>query len=123
MPQDLEEIVSEASEVYSYQNLSLSQYDQRELFAIEWNGISLEFKLCDLIAFKKKLFAIDLSMMFDTAQPDIEVIYLPGLDMHLILGLEDILNFRELLSGGFTLLTLNSMVHRALYNPFAGQLS
>ena len=108
--------------VYSYGSAMLSQCDRTEVFLIEWHGDTLQFKLNELIAFRRKLSTIDLSTLFDTERPDIEVIYLPHLDRHLILTLGDILMLRELLTGSFAMLQLNSMVHRALYNPFEGQL-
>jgi hypothetical protein len=109
-------------EVYRHRDLVLSQCDANELFSIELNGQLVEFRLCDLVSFKKKLFSIDLTKLFNTESADIEIIYLSHLDAHIILSIDDILGLRELLSGGFTLLQLNSVIHRALYDPFAGQL-
>lgn len=112
-----------STEIYRHDSFALSQCDTRELYTLRFGSEELSFKLCDLIAFKKKIFAIDLKLLFEIEHADIEILYLAHLDRHILLSIEDILNLRELLSGTFTLLHLNSLIHRALYNPFEGHLS
>lgn len=117
------DVHDQASTVFTYGATSLIQCDVSEVFIVSLHFERLRFKLTELIAFRRKIFAVDIPELFNLESPDIELIYLPHLDRHLMLSLHDILQLRELLTGAFAMLQLNSLVHRALYNPIAGQLA
>lgn len=110
------------SEVFSHKALTMDLCENKELFTMKLGGDAVDFKLCDLISFRRKVFAIDLSQLFEVDSASIEIIYLPHVDRHLLLSLEDLLNIRELLSGTFAVLQINSQVQRTLYNPFEGRI-
>jgi hypothetical protein len=116
-------IKAESEEVFRHKSLAVNQCDVSEMFTLTLGTQQLIFKLCDLISFKKKIFDIDLVLLFDAYHRDMDIIYLPHIDRHLILSLEEILNLRELLSGTFAMLQINSQVQRSLYNPFAGNIA
>jgi hypothetical protein len=113
---------SSSNEVFRHKSLVIDQCDTSELFTMTLGEEKISFRLCDLLSFKKKIFSIDLVQLFDVSYRDVEIIYLPNLDRHLLLSLEDLLSVRELLTGTFAILQLNSQVQRFLHNPFAGNI-
>lgn len=101
-------------EVFSTDNIKVSQCDTREIFVLEFEGKHIEFKLCDFVKFKRKIQAVDLVEMFDVNSPDVAIIHLPHCRDILVLSIRQVLEFRKLLNGTFDTLALNSQVHRTL---------
>jgi hypothetical protein len=101
-------------EVYKTKGAAIQQCDRNELFYLVFGSEELPFKLCDLLAFKKRIEAIDLMTLLDTGSPDHEIIHLKHCDRFLILDTFQILEFRELLHGTFVTLALNSSVQKIL---------
>jgi hypothetical protein len=83
-------------------------------FFLSYKGEDIEFKLCDLYAFKSRILNLDLMNLLDASSPDIELVSLPHCDRILMLDVYDVLQFRDLLNGTFTILQLNSSVHKIL---------
>lgn len=52
--------------------------------------------------------------MLSTEAPDVEVLYLPHCDRLMVLSIHEILELREVLAGAFTMLELNSVIHREI---------
>jgi hypothetical protein len=106
-------------DLFRTDNAALMQCDRTETFFLSLGGEDIEFRFCDLLAFRKKLLAIDLAELLDSETPDIEIIHLKHCDRVVVLGIKDILDLGELFAGAFTMLELNSLLHRYLYrNPF-----
>jgi hypothetical protein len=115
--QELQQTLA-TTEVYRHESMVLIQDDTEECFSLSWGERIYHFKICDLIKFRRAIFSIDLVALCDSKHGGVELVRVPHLDSHFVLSLRDILVFRELLSGGFTMLQLNSMVSRALVSPF-----
>lgn len=101
-------------EVFKTQNASIIQDDKNESFVLNYHSEELSFKLCDLFGLRKKLFNLDLISLLNVDSPDTEIIYLPHLDRLLILNIQEIIELRDLLSGAFNTLQLNSEIHKIL---------
>ncbi len=100
--------------VYNTANTSLSQCDHSEKFDVRLFEQEISLSICALIAFKKKLQDINLADMFESGHADIEIIALPNCDRIFAFTILEILELRELLSGAFTMLELNSVIHKEL---------
>lgn len=101
-------------EVFSTPHARIFQCDASESFHLHFEQESIEFKLCDLYAFRNKIRQLDIVALLDSQSPDIEIIHLPHCDRFLVLSIREILEFRELLNGTFHILALNSAIQRIL---------
>lgn len=101
-------------ELYRTKDASVAQCDSSESFFLTFDEQVIEFKLCDLIAFRNKVKQIDVVELLDCNSPDVEIIHLPHCDRFLVLSIHEILQFRELLNGTFDILALNSAIRRIL---------
>ena len=120
MPEAVNTEHTDRNELFRHKSLVMDQCDATELFTMNFGSEMIQFKLCDLISFRKKIFSIELAHLFDANFADLEIIYLAHIDRHILLSLEDVLDIRELLSGTFAVMQINSQVHRRLFNPFVG---
>ena len=100
--------------IFSTSKTCITQCDDSELFLLTYEKEKITFKLCDLYMLRKKIMEINMINLFDTHTPDIEIIHLRHCDRLLILGINEILEFRTLLDGTFNVLALNSVVQRIL---------
>lgn len=107
------------TELFAVGATKFYQSDLDEVFCIDWYGDLISFKLCDLIRFRNKINQIDLAARLTSVTSDIELVYLPHIDRILLLTLYDILTLKELFSGGFAMLELNSILHRAIHRKWA----
>ena len=111
----MSELVVRSEElVFETINGSLYQSDATECFQLSFHQEELSFRVCELITFKRKLQAIDLPAMLMSENHDVEVLHMPHCDRLFVLTIQDILELKELLAGAFTMLELNSMIHRQL---------
>lgn len=100
--------------VYKTKNSSLFQVDDREEFVLRFFDEEIRFRFCELIAFKKKLKDIDVVDLLRPESPDLEVIPMPHCDRILVFTLSEILELRDLVAGSFSMLELNSLIHREI---------
>ncbi len=107
--------------VYNTSEVSLWQDDASERFIIRFPNVSYHFKLCQLIAFRKKVFDINIVELLSSDTPDVEIIELVHCNKFLILTVKNILEIRSLLEGGFFMLELNSLIHQTLIRPSFSQ--
>lgn len=108
-----------SEDLYRTENSALAQCDATETFFLTLGGENIEFKFCDLLSFRKKLLSIDLAQLLDSETPDVEIIPLRHCDRLVVLEIKEILDLREVFAGAFTMLELNSLLHKYLYrNPF-----
>ncbi len=101
-------------EVYSTKSISISQCDVSESFLLMYDQDVIAFKLCDLYLLRKKISEIDILTLFDSDTPDVEIVSLPHCDRFLVIGIRELLEFRELLNGTFSTLQINSAIQRIL---------
>ncbi len=100
--------------IYSSENGAVFQCDDTERFIIRFHGEDIEFKPCAFFAFKRKIKSIDVATWITDDHADVEIIPMPHCDRIFVFDLKQILELRELLSGTFTMLSLNSLIHRQL---------
>ena len=100
--------------VFETEHASLHQCDERDEFILNFFGETLYFRACEFISFKRKITNLNLDSLFDTDTPDIEIVYLPHCERIMVLSIKEVLELRELLSGTFTMLQLNSLIHKHL---------
>lgn len=100
--------------IYTTSNTSLSQCDASEQYILFFQGNEVRFRACELIAFKRKIQKMDLTALLSSDTPDVEILHLPSCDRIFILTIHDVLELRELFAGAFTMLELNSLIHREI---------
>ena len=98
---------------------SVTQCDRSEKFVLHFLAQPIELKLCELIALKRKIENIDLATLVSSQGPDIEVLYLSNQHPLLLLSIYEVLELRDLLTGTFTMLELNSLIHKSIYRKFS----
>ena len=98
---------------------SVSQCDRSEKFFLHFLEKPMELKLCELIGLKRKIENIDLTALVSSQGPDIEILYLSHQHPILVLSIYEILELREVLSGAFTMLELNSLIHKSILRKFS----
>lgn len=116
--QEMSESINETTFLlFETADAALYQADDREEFVLTFFEEKWHFRVCELIAFKRKINAINLMELLHASSPDLEIIPMPHCDRLLVLTLREILELRELLSGGFAMIELNSLIHRQLIRP------
>lgn len=101
-------------EIYKTKSASIAQCELTDSFLLTFEQEEIQFKLCDLFAFRKNIMALNIIELLESTAPDVEVIHLPHCDRFLLLNLREILEFRELLNGTFDTLALNSAIQKIL---------
>ena len=64
--------------------------------------------------FQKKILGLDMMKLFESTSPDLEVIHLGHCDRYLVLNIHQILELRELFSGAYAMMELNSLIHKEI---------
>lgn len=105
--------------VFETETGCLFQSDEKERFYLTMTESLIEFRPCELIAFKRKLNQVDMANLLSATTPDIEIISLPSCDRIFALSIHDVLALRELVNGAFTMLELNSILRRQLTDPIS----
>lgn len=101
-------------EIFKTKSATITQCELTDSFLLTFDQEEIQFKLCDLFAFRKKIMAFDIIELLESSAPDVEVVHLPHCDRFLLLDLREILEFRELLNGTFDTLALNSAIQKIL---------
>ncbi|MEO9872296.1 hypothetical protein [Ekhidna sp.] len=101
-------------EIYKTKSASIAQCELTDSFLLTFDQEEFSFKLCDLFTFRKKIMSFDIMELLESTAPDVEVVHLPHCDRFLLLSLQEILEFRELLNGTFDTLALNSAIQKIL---------
>tara|TARA_S200000501_G_scaffold350451_1_gene367461 strand:+ start:337 stop:684 length:348 start_codon:yes stop_codon:yes gene_type:complete len=107
------------STVFETKGTSVSQCDRSEKFFLHFLAQPIELKLCELIGLRRKIEKIDLTALVSSQGPDIEVLYLSHQHPILLLSIYEILELREVLTGTFTMLELNSLIHKTIHRKFS----
>lgn len=100
--------------VYQAGQASVYQCDASDSFILYLGEERLRFRVCEFIAFRRRLQQIDLDSLVASDTPDLEIINLPHCDRLFVLTASEVLVLRELLSGCFAMLELNSIIHRTI---------
>lgn len=111
----MSQVTSESKQLlFETHHSSLHQCDELERYILDFKGDSIHFRACELITFKRKIQKIDLVALLDSETPDVEIVHMPHCDRIFAFTIEDVLELKELFAGAFTMLELNSMIHRQL---------
>ena len=100
--------------VYSTANTAISQCDRSDKFKIRLFNQEITLSVCALIAFKKKIKDVDVAAMFDTNHAGIAIISLAYCDRIFVFTIQEILELKDLFSGSFAMLELNSLIHKVI---------
>ncbi len=100
--------------VFETENMSLSQNDLSDRYLLSIFRDEIELRPCELIAFRRKINAIDLMKIFDENHPETEILSLPSCDRFFVFSIREILELRDLFHGAFAMLELNSLIQRQL---------
>ncbi len=115
MPETLiNEYPSDETLLFLTENTRLVQSDSREKFVLTFCGEQVELRVCELIAFKRKIEQIDVVLLLSDRTPDIEVIHLIQCDRFFLLDIRMVLELKALMSGAFAMLELNSIIHKSI---------
>ncbi len=104
--------------LFETSNSRISQSDSLEKYLLNFQKEVFAFRACELISFRRKIQNIDLTSLLDSETPDIEIINMPHCNRLFILTVFEVLELRELLAGTFTMLELNSLIHREILRKF-----
>ncbi|MCR9067178.1 MAG: hypothetical protein NXI00_24645, partial [Cytophagales bacterium] len=85
--------------VFATSNIGIYQNDTRASFILKLPAEEVEFKLCALLSFRKKIQSIDLAEMFMPTHPGIEIISMPQIERFFVFELREILELRDLFAG------------------------
>ena len=100
--------------IFETNNGSIIQCDDTERYIIRFHGDEIVLRPCSFFAFKRKIESVDISSWLIHDSPDLEIISMPHCDRIFVFDIWQILELKELLSGTFTMLSLNSLIHRQL---------
>lgn len=100
--------------IFKTDNAILHQCDDTESFILTFFGNEITFRFCELIAFKTKIQKVDILGLLNSETPDIEILHLHHCDRFFAFSIHQILEIRELLSGAFVMLELNSIIHQKI---------
>jgi hypothetical protein len=115
MPETLVTISSNDETIlFQTEHAQLVQSDSREKFGLTIFGEQIEFRICELIAFKRKIEQIDLVRLLSDESPDIEIVHLIPCDKVFLLDVRLVLELKSLMAGAFAMLELNSIIHKCI---------
>ncbi len=114
VPQNIASEYNQMSLVYETTHCGLFQCDQSETFFLQFQESTYTFRVCELISFKRKIQNWDVLPMLSPNAPDVEILHLRHCDRMMVFTLHEILELKELFSGAFTMLELNSLIHKQL---------
>jgi len=92
------------------------QSDQDRCFYLHFQGRRLPMSVCSLIAFKKKIDAVDLIRMLtdESDYSDIALVATCRQEAIFLLSIREVIDLKELLAGTLVMLELNSILHQQL---------
>ncbi|MFC3196898.1 hypothetical protein ACFOET_04650 [Parapedobacter deserti] len=103
-------------EVYKTDHGAVYQCSRQNCYWLEFAGSTTSFRVSDFFGFKKNIDAIDISaMIIDPSRTADFTIVMPFRTPRcFVLGINDVLNLRELLDGAKFMIELNSVVQSCL---------
>lgn len=100
--------------VYETSNASIHQCDLSEKYELKFFDQALTLRPCELLTFKRKILAIDVVELLTQTKADVELVRMPSCDRLFVFSIQEVLELRDLIDGAFTMLELNSLIHRQL---------
>ncbi len=113
MPENIDS-GQEAEVLYSTAHAELSQCDASDSYILSFQGNNINFRVCELISFRKKVQKIDMEKLLASETADIEIISMPHCDRLFVLSIQEILELKDLFAGAFAMLELNSLIHKEI---------
>lgn len=102
--------------IFSTEYGSTYQSDQDRCFYLQFQGRQLSMNVCSLVAFKKKVDAIDLVELLtnESDYADIAVVATCCREAFFVLSIRGVIELKDLLAGTLVMLELNSILHQQL---------
>ncbi len=100
--------------VYQQERMALYQCDRTESLVLTIAEEEICFRVCELIAFRRRVQQINVVDLLASDTPDIEVVNLLHCDRLFVFSIHEVLQLKELLAGSFVMLELNSIIHRTI---------
>ena len=103
-------------EIFRTSSGSLHQCDQDNCFYLHFQDRQTSFRVCGLLAFKKKIDQVDLvALLLDERnRSGLEIVRTCQNQAIFVLTIREILELKELLAGTLVMLELNSILHQKL---------
>lgn len=102
-------------DIFNTKTCALKLSDSGNEFEISMPHDNIKLNLCSLIVFKRKLEQVNIiEILSDAEVPDVEIISMLNCDRMIVLDVKLVLELKELLAGAFTMMELNSIIHRQL---------
>ena len=114
--QNHKEIKISLEQIYSSNSCATYQCDSSNALYLDIYGERFQLNICTLIAFRKKLFDVNLEyLLLDSESAPIEILNLHCLDKLFVLSIDEIIELRDLMDGTFAMLQLNSIIHQSIH--------
>jgi len=107
--------------IYQTANGKVLQSDLDNHFTLSFKNLDFRFNICGLIAFKSKISTVDVSTKLLSSElcDDLEIFSMCNNERLMVLTMSEIVEMRDLLSGTFAMMELNSILHQRIYRVLA----
>ncbi len=104
-------------EVFATTHGAIFQSDSEKCWYIDFAGKLARFDYKNLIKLKKAVYNIDIEakLLNSTKSADIEIIFICACDHAYVLSILQLIEFKGLLQGCFTMLELNHIIYDRLH--------
>lgn len=110
--------VKHLKEVYKNNAGAIFQCDKASCLWLHFQSRWFHLDVRKFYRLSRALIAIDLSAMLSTSDAaDIEILHLIGTDICLMLTIDEIIAFKDLIGGSKAMLELNSIIKAAKFSP------
>jgi hypothetical protein len=117
--QETEHLIDEMklTEVFITASGGIYQSDSESCWYVNFAGKLARFDYRCLLKLKKAVYHIDVDaiLLKSGRSADIEIVFICACDHSYILSVMEIVRFKELLQGAFTMLELNHIIYDRLY--------
>lgn len=105
------------TEVFATEHGGVYQSDSEGCWYIDFAGKVARFDYRCLLKLKKAVYAIDVEeiLLKSNKSADIEIVFICACDDSYVLTVMEIVRFKELLQGTFTMLELNHIIYDRLH--------
>lgn len=108
---------SDAQELFKSRIGAVYQSAGTRRFLLEYKGTVQSFSAQHFFQLKNHLSSINLEELLEShSLCDTEVLYLPGMDILLVMRIHEILGLRELFEAATAMQELNSILYQRIYN-------
>ncbi len=105
------------TEVFKSEAGCIFQCDSKNCIWVHFDGKVTAYNVNQFLRLKSALDQVDIENMINNPQAsaDIEIISIIGIDQIYILNIQQIISFKELISGALAMLELNSIIRQKLH--------